>query len=127
MSADHIVILILLLALTVKFVFFEVKDDLTSMHRPGSYARTHSSKLISPELFRAILHNFNTLHGILWLCGWHFCLYSGRSRVQIPVWRLAIKRGLLVPPNVCWDRSSNEAVTDLPPFIILLSLSICPT
>ncbi|GFG35211.1 hypothetical protein Cfor_01315 [Coptotermes formosanus] len=44
-SADHIVILILLLALAVKFVFFEVKDGLTSMHRPGSYARTHSRLL----------------------------------------------------------------------------------
>jgi hypothetical protein len=51
MSADHIVILILLLALAVKFVFFEVKDGLTSMHQPSSYARTHSSKLISPDLF----------------------------------------------------------------------------
>lgn len=44
-SADHIVILILLLALAVKFVFFEMKDDLTSIHRPGSYARTHSRML----------------------------------------------------------------------------------
>ena len=30
MSADHIVILILLLALAVKFVFFEVKDELST-------------------------------------------------------------------------------------------------
>lgn len=45
MSADHIVILILLLALAVKFVFFEVKDGLTSMHQPSSYARTHSRML----------------------------------------------------------------------------------
>nr|BAM45097.1 3-hydroxy-3-methylglutaryl coenzyme A reductase [Nasutitermes takasagoensis] len=45
MSADHIVILILLLALAVKFVFFEVKDDLTKMRWPGSFARTHSRVL----------------------------------------------------------------------------------
>ena len=61
MSADHIVILILLLALAVKFVFFEVKDDLTSMNRPGNYARSHSSKLLSPDIFIAVLCNFNTL------------------------------------------------------------------
>jgi len=62
MSADHIVILILLLALAVKFVFFEVKDDLTKMRRPGSFARTHSSKLLPSDFFIAVLCNFNNLH-----------------------------------------------------------------
>jgi len=114
-SADHIVILILLLALAVKFVFFEVKDDLTSMHRPGSYARIHSSKLLSSDFFIAILCNFNNLCWILWLSGWHFCLYSGRSWVQILVWKLAIKTGpmwfLWVPPSVCWDSRWTKSVT----------------
>ncbi|XP_021930666.1 3-hydroxy-3-methylglutaryl-coenzyme A reductase isoform X2 [Zootermopsis nevadensis] len=39
-NADHIVILILLLALAVKFVFFEVKDELTKC-RPSEYTGAH--------------------------------------------------------------------------------------
>ncbi|KAJ4434412.1 3-hydroxy-3-methylglutaryl-coenzyme A reductase, partial [Periplaneta americana] len=44
-SADHIVILILLLALAVKFVFFEVKDELASKYRPGDYVGNYSRLL----------------------------------------------------------------------------------
>lgn len=44
MSADHIVVLILLLALAVKFVFFEVKDDGLTKCQPGKYAGTYKSK-----------------------------------------------------------------------------------
>jgi hypothetical protein len=46
-STDHIVILILGLALAVKFVFF----DLTNKYRPGDSAGTHTSKLVSSDVF----------------------------------------------------------------------------
>jgi hypothetical protein len=41
-SADHIVILIIVLALAVKFVFF----DLSNKYQPGDSAGTHTSKLV---------------------------------------------------------------------------------
>jgi hypothetical protein len=56
-SADHIVILILLLALAVKFVFFEVKDELTKC-RPGECAGTHKSKF--QLLFTSVPWDVNT-------------------------------------------------------------------
>jgi hypothetical protein len=46
-SADNIVILILVLALAVKFVFF----DLTNKYQPGDSADTDTSKLVSLSLF----------------------------------------------------------------------------
>jgi hypothetical protein len=54
-SADHIVILILLLALAVKFVFFEVKNELTNKYWPGEYAGTHASKLVGHHHYPVII------------------------------------------------------------------------
>jgi hypothetical protein len=59
-SADHIVILILVLALTVKFVFF----DLTNKYQPGDSADTYTSKLVSLALF--IFANMQDLSPVSW-------------------------------------------------------------
>jgi hypothetical protein len=57
-SADHIVILILLLALAIKFVFFEVKDELTSKYRHDEQAANHNSEFCL--LFISFPWNFIT-------------------------------------------------------------------
>lgn len=60
MSADHIVILILVLALAVKFVFF----DLTNNYQPGDSADSYTSKLVSLAGF--IFANMQDLSPVSW-------------------------------------------------------------
>jgi hypothetical protein len=60
MSADHIVILILVLALTVKFVFF----DLINRYQPEDSEHTYTSKLVSLALF--IFVNMQDLLPVSW-------------------------------------------------------------
>lgn len=65
-SADHIVILILLLALTVKFIFFEDKEELTEQILMSSSStampdRQHERKFKNVCLLFLVLC-FNSVH-----------------------------------------------------------------
>uniref|UniRef100_A0A1B6EGS7 3-hydroxy-3-methylglutaryl coenzyme A reductase n=1 Tax=Clastoptera arizonana TaxID=38151 RepID=A0A1B6EGS7_9HEMI len=65
-SADHIVILILLLALTVKFIFFEDKEELNEQILMSSEAQDlHPDKNLDSTLQHKFLNQFTTSSPIL--------------------------------------------------------------